>query len=449
VREYYKENLQLYSILLVLLLTGMLAGKIVLVVLPAMMFLMVRKRMYEELFIGYFFILILSDSLSPSLTFAKDAKNIYAALLAVLFWFNRDDFKPFSTLYKLYIPFFVFSFFTMYTSINEPFILVSMQKTVSYFLAFIIVPNFFLKLYRDNGEQFLRRLIFFCFTTLLAGFILKFTNSDVAFLESGRYRGVMGNPNGLGIYSFLMFVVFYLVNDFFPALFSKRERWIIYIFILVSIVLTDSRNAIVALFIFYLFSRFYKGSVFLGVILSLIALVAAQVISTNLTAIVLYLKLGNLFRISTLEDGSGRYVAWEFAWKQIQKNFFVGKGFGYNEYYMRQNYGFLSKLGHQGGIHNSFLTFWMDQGLIGLLIYLFCYVLIFIKAAGKTKLALPIMFSISFTALFESWLVGSLSAYAFLAMIIYTFITSEDIVPQQQLVNSVEHSEDEITEHDN
>jgi O-antigen ligase len=449
VREYYKENSQLYLVLLVWLLTGMFAGKLIFGILPITMFLMVKKGMYEELFIGYFFILILSDSLDVHLLFAKNAKNIYISILAALFWFNRNDFKPFNNLYKLYIPFFVFAFFTMYTSINEPFIFVSLQKTVSYFLSFLIVPSFFIKLYREHGEQFLRRLMFFCFTTLLVGFLLNFINSNVAFIGSGRYRGIMGNPNGLGIYAFLMFIVFYLVNDFFPELFSKRERRMIYIAILVSIILTDSRNAMIALLIFYLFGRFYKGSTFLGFILSLIALVIAQIISSNLTSIIMALNLGHFFRVGTLEDGSGRYVAWQFAWKQIQKNFFIGKGFGYNEYYMRQNYGLLSKLGHQGGIHNSFLTFWMDQGLVGLLIYLFSYILMFIKASKKTKLAFPAMFAISFTALFESWLVGSLSAYAFLAMIIFTFITSGDIVSQQHLAASVELSEGEIAEHDN
>ena len=94
---------------------------------------------------------------------------------------------------------------------------------------------------------------------------------------------------------------------------------------------------------------------------------------------------------------------------------------------MRQNYRLLSKLGHQGGIHNSFLTFWMDQGLIGLIIYLRSFILMFIKAAQKTRFAFPAMFAISFTAYFESWLVASLSAFAFLAMFLFTIITSEEI----------------------
>jgi O-antigen ligase len=107
---------------------------------------------------------------------------------------------------------------------------------------------------------------------------------------------------------------------------------------------------------------------------------------------------------------------------------------------MRQNYKLLSKLGHQGGIHNSFLTFWMDQGLIGLVIYLRSFILLFIQGAQKTRLAFPAMFAISFTAYFESWLVASLSAFAFLAMFIFTIVTSQEIretndqTTQEQLI---------------
>jgi hypothetical protein len=431
VRAYYKENSQLYLILLIWLLTGMFGGKLIFGVLPITMILMAKKEMYEELFIGYFFILILSDSLDDKLLFAKNAKNIYVSILAVLFWFNRDSFQPFNNLYKVFLPFFIFSFFTMYTSLNEPFIFTSLQKTISYFLSFLLVPNFFIKLYREEGQQFLRRLVLFSLTTLLIGFILKFFAPDIVYITSGRYRGIMGNPNGLGIYSFLIFIIVYLVDIFFPTLFTKKERLLIYGSIILSTILSDSRNALIALFIFYLFVRFYKGSSFLGFIIFLIMLFTTQIISSNITTIITSLGLGNFFRVNTLEDGSGRYVAWKFAWDQIQKNLFVGKGFGYNEFYMRQYYGILSKLGHQGGIHNSFLTFWMDQGLIGLLIYLRSFILMFMKAAKKTTFAYPIMFAISFTALFESWLVGSLSAYAFLSMIIFAFITSDEIVAQQ------------------
>jgi O-antigen ligase len=427
VLTYFRENIQIYFVFIVWLLIGIYGGGGIYVVIPITMILMKQKGYYEELLLGYLFILILSDSLDINLVFAKNVKNIYIVMLSVFVFFDRRSFSPLDKLHKIFVPFFIFSVFTMSFSIGDPFIFTSLQKTVSFILSFFVIPNFVTKLYREQGQQFFRNLILFMLTTLLLGFVLKFISPSLVSLESGRYRGVLGNPNGLGIYAFLMFVVFFVLNDFFPDLFRNREKTVIYAIILVSIFLTNSRNAILAVLIFYSFQRFFSLSPFLGFVVFIVALFFIELITNNLTSILMSLGLGHLFRINTLEDGSGRYIAWEFAWKQIQYNFFIGKGFAYNEFYMRQHYDELGKMGHQGGIHNSFLTFWMDQGLIGLIVYLRSYILMFIKAAKKTKFAFPIMFSITFTAIFESWLVGSLSAFAFLAMLIFTIISSDEI----------------------
>lgn len=402
--------------------------------------------MVEELLIGYLFILILSDSLEDSLSFAKNVKNIYISVLALFFFFDTDNFQPINKLFKIFLPFFLFAFFTMLLSFNEPFFSTSLQKTISFAISFIILPNYITKLYREEGHPFLKRFIFFVITALLMGFLFKYLMHNYAYLDNGRYRGALGSPNGLGIYCVLTFIIYYLLNDFFPDLFSKADRFLILFAILVSIYLSGSRNSVIAVLIFYFFQRFFSYSPFLGFIIFLLTLFLTEIINNNLTLIITSLGLGSFFRINTLEEGSGRYIAWAFAWKQIQNNFFIGKGFAYNEYFMRKSYGLLSKLGHQGGIHNSFLTFWMDQGLIGLLIYLQSYILMFFKAAQKTRFAFPILFAISFTAMFESWLVGSLSAFAFLAIFIFTIITSDEIEAQSILISEKQPVINEISQ---
>ncbi len=431
--QYYKANIQLFLLLLFWMLVGMYGGPAIYVVLPLTLIIMKQKGLYEELFFGFLFILILSDSLESQLLFAKDIKNIYILALAVFLLFDSKDFQPLNQLYKIFIPFFIFSYCTIFFSVGDSFFFTSFQKTLSFTFVFLVIPNFVTKLYRENGKEFFKRVIFFCVTALFIGFVLKYIMPSVAFLDvSGRYRGVMGNPNGLGMYSFLLFVLFFIVNDFFPSLFKRGEVILIYFAILYSIILTDSRNAVLAILIFFLFQKFYSMSPFLGFVIFVAIVFAYETISNNLQLIILSTGLGDFFRVNTLEEGSGRYVAWEFAWQQIQHNFFIGKGFSYNEFYMRQHYHELGKLGHQGGIHNSFLTFWMDQGLIGLLIYLRSYILVFIKGAQRTKYAFPILFAFSFTAIFESWLVGSLSAFAFFALVIFTFITSPEIVSESE-----------------
>jgi hypothetical protein len=420
----------LFALFVVWVIIGAYGGPVIFGVIPLTIFLLRNKGMYEELLIGYLFILVISDSKEPIFEFAKNAKNIYISVLALILLIDSETFRPFNKLYKIFLPFFIIAIITMLTSVNDSFFFTSLQKTLSFILSFLVIPNIVNKVYREQGKQFLRRFVFFIFTVLLFGFILEYISPDSAFLLGTRFRGIFGGPNGLGVYCVLIFIVFFMLNDFYPGLFSRNERIIIFGAILFSIYLTGSRNAIISVMIFYVFQRFFSFSPFLGFILFILTIFTTELVSTNVTTIIGSLGLGEYLRTNTLEEGSGRYIAWDFAWKQIQNNFFIGKGFAYDEFYMRQHYGMLLKLNHQGGIHNSFLTFWMDHGLIGLLIYLRSYVLTFIKGSKKTKFAFPIMFAISFSAFFESWLVASLSAFAFLGMFIFTVITSEEIQPE-------------------
>ncbi len=425
---YYKSNLQFIFLLLIWLLVGIYAGNVIFLLLPISMILLKQKYRIEELILGYLFILILSDSLEPSLLFAKSIKNVYITLLAIFFFLDLKSFKPYNKLFLIFGFFFIFSVITMLTSVNETFFLTSLQKTISYFLTFLIIPNYILLIYREKGDDFLRSITYFLVTGLFLGVAFKFFAHDLAYIQGGRYRGIMGNPNGMGIVAVLFFIIFFIFDSTKPILFTKNEKIFFYCIIFFTIYATGSRNAIIAIVIFYLLQKFYKISPFLGFILFLLLIFVVEIISNNLISILASIGLNDLFRINTIDNGSGRYIAWNFAWIQIQNNLFIGKGFGYNEFYMRQHYGELSKLGHQGGIHNSFLTFWMDQGLVGLLLYLQAFVYLFLKAAKKTKFALPIMFTIAFTAIFESWLVGSLSAFAFLSVFIFTLLNDDEIL---------------------
>lgn len=209
---YYKDNIQLYILFSVWLIVGIYADTLSYGLIPLCMLFMYRKKMFEELILGFLFILILSDSLDDSLSFAKNLKNIYIVILAVFFFFDTNNFQPLNKLYKIFFPFFIFAFCITLLSVNESFFYTSLQKTISFILLFMILPNFFTKLYRENGEAFLRRFVFFVITFLLIGFLLKYSGSDFVYLENGRYRGVLGSPNGLGLYGVLAFVFFLCVE---------------------------------------------------------------------------------------------------------------------------------------------------------------------------------------------------------------------------------------------
>jgi hypothetical protein len=422
VREYYKENIQLYIILVFLLVTGMYGGPIIFGVLPLVLLLLYRRGLYQEMFFGFFFILILSDSYEAHLLFAKSAKNIYISMLAMFLILKRSEFQPFNSIYKIFIPFFLISVYCLFYTET---VAVSIQKTLSYFLLFLVVPNYFTRLYREYGSEILRNFVFFAATILIVSFIMILINRELVYPASGRYQGILGNPNGLGLLCFFAFILFTIVRQLHKNMFTPTEVIFIYSLVIVSLLLTGSRNSIIGVLIFVFFQKFYKINPFLGVLMVIVIGFLAELIGNNLSVIVSSLGLGDFFRVKSLENGSGRYVAWLFAWNHIQENFFIGKGFGYDEHYMRSNWDLLSRMGHQGGVHNTFLTFWMDFGIIGLLIYLRSYFLVFIAAAKKTHFAFPVLFAVTFTAIFESWLVGSLNPHTILFLIILTVLSDE------------------------
>jgi hypothetical protein len=422
------------------LIIGMYGGPIIYGVLPIILILLKSRGMYEELLIGFFLILIISDSYEYNLLFAKSAKNIYISALAIFLFIDREEFQPFNTIYKLFLPFFLISVFCLFYSET---IAISIQKTLSYFLLYLIIPNYFTKLYRDKGPLILRNIIFFATTILLVSFLMIFISRNVVYPIGERYQGVMGNPNGLGLFCFFTFILFTIVRQKHKELFTTAEVVIIYALVIFSLLLTESRNSIIGVLIFVFFQKFYKISPFLGVLMLVLVGFLVEFIGNHFSVIVSSLGLGDFFRVKTLEDGSGRYAAWLFAWNHIQENFFIGKGFGYDEHYMRSNWDLLSRMGHQGGVHNTFLTFWMDFGLIGLLIYLRSYFLAFIYAAKNTHFAFPILFAFTFTAVFESWLVGSLNPHSIMFLFILTLISDDTFYTKEidENVLAIENNE--------
>ncbi|PCJ83885.1 MAG: hypothetical protein COA57_10375 [Flavobacteriales bacterium] len=211
--------------------------------------------------------------------------------------------------------------------------------------------------------------------------------------------------------------------------------WLIYTALLLSLVLSQARTSLFTVLIFFFFNYLYKYSAFLGFLIFLISMFIYQVVLNNIIEIILFLNLEEYLRIDTIEGGSGRYMAWDLAWKNIQKNFFIGKGFVFATDLFHRNYVPLSKLGHEGGVHNSYLNFWLDTGLIGLILYIGGFFMLFIKAAKRNKVALPIMYAVLFSITFESWLTASLNPFTIIFVMIVTlfFIDNESVSKESHL----------------
>jgi O-antigen ligase len=383
--------------------------------------LLLRKGDIQNLFLLFYLVLFFSDSRSGLFEFAKIIKPALALIFGLIGLNYGIKRKLFPNWVKFFIPFFAWSLVLIAFS---PVPLVSFQKTLSYILLYLSVPVFFLFLLKNVGTTFIKNYFFIILLLLLFGLISKMIYPDFVTL-SERYRGLLGNPNGLGIFLAVQFLFFQVVKSKWPMLFSKTElRWLYLIFI-ISLLLSQSRAAMGVFIIFFILSWIYKRSVFLGVIFSIALVFFGNFIASYIPELIVNAGLGEFMRIETLEEGSGRGVAWTFAWLQIQDQYFVGKGFAYTAYIFGKYSEMLSLMGHQGNAHNSYLTFWLNTGLVGLVLYFFGLLRVIIKSAKTNNIAVPVFTGFLISANFESWLTASLNPFTIVFIMTITLLLYE------------------------
>lgn len=436
-----RDEYQFLALGLIWVLAAVFAGPVVFALLPLSVFFIRSREMWPEMFFGFLLVLVLSDVAKDafiSMNVFKSAKNTYIVVLAVVFFLHREHFAPYARVFDIFLPFFLFSIIPLVFSNT---ILIGIQKTLSYALLYLIVPNYVLYNFRRSGWQFFRNLIWFMVIILLAG-LITYLYGDWYSHVNGRFRGLFGNPNGLGIFCYLTLVLVTVAISINRDLFSFYQKVFIYGVILYFLFASGSRASTTSVLIFMVFHRLVARSPFLGFVLFLAAIGVGEVVSSNLPAIVEALGLEKYFRLRTLESGSGRYFAWEFAWTHIQEYFVVGGGFGNDEFIFRKHRFYLWRMNHQGGVHNSYLSFWLDVGIVGLLIYLRSFLLMFIKAGKAVPMSLAVMFSTLFSIMYESWLVGSLNPFTIVLLTTMTMVTEEEIYDWEQLAAADEEASD-------
>ena len=422
--DHLKNYRDLYGITLVWLLLGAALPKLLAAGVVVVSYLLIlRTRDLSKIFFSFLTILIFSDSRSRVFAFAETAKIGIVLLLLCFIIINWEEFKNVPN--KVFTFFLPFLFFAVTASIWSENNLVSIQKSLSYSIVFFIVPLLFVRS-NDENSSFKRDLIVYFFLVLTAGLLVHLVLPNFTTLV-GRYRGLLGNPNGLGIFLTVMFSIVYLIRNKIGKAFEEDGfRYMFYLVFIVSLLLSGSRTSLISIVIFLLFNKLRYLSNSVAILLFIGLVFSYEILISNLPAMIEYLGFAEYFRLDTIEEGSGRFIAWNFAWIQIQNVFFAGGGFGHTEYIFTQFYNELSRLGHQGNAHHSFLTIWLDTGLIGIVLFALGLFRSVYKSIGASPYALPIIFSILFSAFFESWLAASLNPFTSLFLIALTLMMTKD-----------------------
>jgi O-antigen ligase len=438
--KFLKEQRLFIFILALWMAAGAISVWAAMIVIPVSVLIMHRKKMFIEILSGFLFVLLLSDSRQPIFSFAADVKDVFIALLGVIVIADRKTFLSPFLITKKFIVYIVISLLCILFS---EFFLNSLQRTLSYILILTVVPPYLMAAWNKSGQKALTFLIWFASLLLLAGLIMRFVNAEFVTLE-GRFSGLLGNPNGLGLYCTLLVILVTVARDLYPDLLPRREYYTILTLIIISVLFSGSRNAVFAMGIFFVFARLYKVSPVFGYLAFIILVVVYQIILSNLTDIIVALNLQEFFRLDTLNNASGRIVAWEFGWENIKESIWFGKGIGYTDNLYKLNYAMLSIKGHQGNAHNSYITFWLDSGIFGMLFYIVALVRSFYAGYKSSPSAIPALFAIMFSAFFESWLTASLNPFTIQCIIIMTMLSG--VLKSESVSDTISEKQESVSD---
>ncbi len=407
-------------------------------------FLLILKRAdYTRIFLAVILVLLFSDSYLEPLAFAATAK---IGIIVILFLYILSNFKEFkgypNRVFVFFLPFLAFSLLASTWS-NSP--ITAMQKSLSYGIVFFVIPLLFQRARAEN-EYFTRDVIVAYGLFILSGVLFWIVNPEAGTL-AGRFRGLMGNPNGLGtLLTVLLIMVFVLYKQNTRKHTIQFQTWTFFIVLTaLSLFLCGSRTALFAIILFFAFVRLRYFTNLGTLILFIVIVVSYNYILTNLPILVTSLGLEEYLRLDTLEEGSGRFIAWNFAWEQIQHQYFLGGGFGFTEYIFKEYYRYLSQLGHEGNAHNSYLTLWLDTGIVGLVLFFVGIIRTILISLKRSSLTLPVFYAVLFSANFESWFAASLNPFTSLILITLTLISAENLNSGEQIdLDKVEGDNDSI-----
>jgi len=437
--KYYLKLCYPLLVRLLLLVLSSFGGSIVAMIAALLVILNdVSKENYRYVFIVFASLLLFSDS-NSSLFYqsGKNGKDLAIVAIAImLFVKNKTNFQ-----YSYLRYFAAYLGIALLGLLVANFSMLGLQKLFSYGLVIWIIPVLLLLIFeKGEGLVFFQQLIV-TFTVIYFISIILSRVNPANFAQFGRFNGIHRNPNGVGIFSTLFIMNMYLIKEKVPQIFSKRVFLAILSIFIFSIVLASSRNSIIALTLFFVFSLF-RVRFFVGFVLIIGIALGYSYLMLLIEQLVLAADLEKELRLDTLSYASGRIYIWQACWMEIQNNFWLGHGFSFEEYsnWDKAYVKILPMLIHNyGNVHNSYLTIWLNTGLLGLLAYLIGLITYVVKHQFNSRRLVPFIFATIFMAFFESFMVASLNPYTwqlwfafFIASIQLNKAPSSEIQEQKQ-----------------
>ncbi|WP_347354543.1 O-antigen ligase family protein, partial [Acetoanaerobium noterae] len=378
-------------------------------------YLVTRKILYPLL--SLLLVLPFADSNMPFAMAALNSRPVLLLLLGVII-FIETDVRPKidKSVNGFLLYFLILGYYLM--EVNG---VGNILRPVSYVLVVIIIPVVVKHLLYNDRDNLLRSIVFLYFIVYLLSFMNFGENTSL--VRYGRFSGIFSNPNALGIFSFLFFMLSYIIFKFQGRLFNDWERYLVLGIILTGLLYSRSRSGIFAVAIFLSSIYIYERWNFTGLLFMIISVVIFESFF-SFESFIRGLGLADFFRLESLETGSGRKIAMLEAWGKIKENPIDGYGIGFTERFFDENQLEMQRKGHAGSVHNSFLWVWLDMGLLGLLSFIWGWFRWFVNSFKYCILVLPVGLAVAFSSNVESWLVGSLNHVTIQLIIILCLLSN-------------------------
>ncbi len=414
VKKYLRE----YSFIFLWILGGAVHKYVGAVIVLASFLLLFKKKHYDRVLVSFWVLLTFSDSVIPVFGFATLIKPVIALLLGGVSFLQVLNGKVRNQFIVPFIPFFVY---VLISSIYHPDFLNSIETGTSYVFIYLIPGTFFILIKRQNKtEDFFRSIIIsgnlILITSIVLGVLFPSIGSNVA----GRLNGIFRNPNGVGIFLVVYSILSYIL--FNKLEFSKRTKQVTYLLIVVSLFYSGARSSLGAVIIFFVGVSLANKSPWIFVLFTTIFFYLFHTVYDLVILALIQAGYSDTFRLKTLQAASGRIYVWQAAWEVIHDSFFFGRGFNYSEKlaWLREHYDTIPMLkAHDGNAHQSFLSLWMNNGLIGLFLWSVAWLRVILISLKKSQYTLPLVAAIAFSASYESWLVASLNPFTIQLILVF------------------------------
>ena len=405
-----KYGFSLFVVLPLWTAIGMVSRPLLLVVAPLMIFFMYYRGMQDQIIILLFSSLILGDSRYAVMGMYETLRYdlvIVITILSILDYFYGKAGFQMTILWIL--PFIVSACMSL---IDSPVGMRGFSKTMAVFLIYFVGLNFIFNYVKILNRTFVVEFTQYIHFALGLGLLFAVFFPDIAYWAgSMRYKGVFGNPNGVGAFTAFSFIFCVIVFPYLENQIDDRFKKWTWALIIFTLLLCASRNSIGTVLIFIVLRASFEGNVFrrLLMIFGLLPLFALLSGLFSFADVVEFFGLESFLRVDSIGDGSGRTLAWGWAMTEIAKYPLMGRGYTWDDilFFAYIPKEILAK-GHFGGVHNSYLVFIINTGFVGIILYfVFFFRLMF--SIRTIKNMVPFMVAIMFSAMFESWLSASLN----------------------------------------